>query len=368
MKSKKILFYHPHFGDGGVEKTNLLVSENLSKKYEIFFASNYFSKKFDADIKRIGIKKIKLSSNRTLLSFFEMSKLIKKVKPEIIFSIQMHANILILAINKIFFNNKLKIICCERLSKESYEKNLKGKIILFLAHLFYKNAEKIICNSKDLAKEIKKISTVNNVTYIYNPTLKLNYKTLAKKFLTKEKPFFKKKKPIITSLGRLDDNKNQMMILKAINQIKDKIDCNIVLIGEGKNKKKLVQYAKKINFNNLYIYNFKKNPFPYLLKSDLFILTSNYEGLPNVLIEAMSLNIPIISTNSPTGPREILLNGNAGFLIRRNNFIDLSKKIKLFFDKPKIFDDKKKFYKKSLKRFSSQQSLKKYSQIVEEVL
>ena len=80
----------------------------------------------------------------------------------------------------------------------------------------------------------------------------------------------------------------------------------------------------------MYIYNFKKNPFPYLLNSDLKILTSNFEGLPNVLIEAMALNIPIISTNSPTGPREILMDGKAGFLVKRNDHVSLSKKIKLF--------------------------------------
>ena len=108
------------------------------------------------------------------------------------------------------------------------------------------------------------------------------------------------------------------MILRAFNEIKNEIDCDIVLMGDGKNKNLLIEYAKKNNFNkNFFIFNFKKNPFPYLLKSDLFILTSNYEGLPNVLIESMSLNKPIISTNSPTGPREILLNGKAGFLVKK---------------------------------------------------
>ena len=140
-------------------------------------------------------------------------------------------------------------------------------------------------------------------------------------------------------------------------------------MGEGKTKKKLIEYAKEKKFNkNLYIFNFKKNPFPYLLKSDLFILTSNYEGLPNVLIESMSLNKPIISTNSPTGPREILLNGKAGFLVKKNDHIDLSKKIKLFFNNRKVFLEKKRFYKKSLSRFSAEESLNKYNKIIEKLI
>ena len=370
MQKKRILFYHPFFKDGGVEKTNLLISEKLAKKYEIFFVSNYFSNKFENDFKRIGIKKIKLNSKRTVFSFFELSKIFKKLKPSVIIPIQMHANVLVLAINKFLFNNTLKVVCCERLSKEKFKNTfIKGKIIIFLANLLYKNAKKIICNSKDLANEFKKISKKENVIFIYNPTLNLNYRKLSKKFTIKEKPFLNKNKPILFSLGRLDEVKNQMMLLKAFNEVKKNIRCDIVLMGEGKTKRKLIEYSKENKFNkNLYIFNFKKNPFPYLLKSDLFILTSNYEGLPNVLIESMSLNKPIISTNSPTGPREILLNGKAGFLVKRNDHIDLSKKIKLFFSNRKIFTEKKKFYKKSLSRFSPEESLDKYNKIIENLI
>ena len=370
MQKKRILFYHPFFKDGGVEKTNLIISEKLAKKHEIFFISNYFSNKFESDFKRIGIKKIKLNSKRTIFSFFELSKVFKKLKPDIIIPAQMHANVLVLAINKFLFNNALKVVCCERLSKEKFKNTfIKGKIIIFLANLLYENAEKIICNSKDLANEFKKISKKKNVVFIYNPTLKLNYQKLSKEFTIKEKPFFNKNKPILFSLGRLDEVKNQMMLLKAFNEVKKEIRCDVVLMGEGKTKKKLIKYAKEKKFNkNLYILNFKKNPFPYLLKSDLFILTSNYEGLPNVLIESMSLNKPIISTNSPTGPREILLNGKAGFLVKKNDHIDLSKKIKLFFNNRKVFLEKKKFYKKSLTRFSAKESLNKYNKIIEKLI
>ena len=82
----------------------------------------------------------------------------------------------------------------------------------------------------------------------------------------------------------------------------------------------------------------------------------------------MALDVPIISTNSPTGPREILLNGKAGFLIKRNDHKSLSKKIRLFLQDPKIFKQKKLFYKKSLKRFSSEKSLKKYIDIVDKII
>ncbi len=370
MNRKKILFYHPEFSDGGAEKTNLLVSEELSKKYEIFYISNFFSNKYNEEIKKMGIKKIKLSANRTITSFFEISKIIKKINPDIIFSVQMHANILMLLINLFLFKNNLKIICCERLSPKSYYGNLKGKIILILAYLLYKNAKKIICNSKGLANEIKKLTNSKNITFIYNPTLKQKLKRLADKFKVNEYPFKNKKnRKIIISIGRLDKTKNQMMLLKAVNYLRSKENLSVVFIGEGNKKKDLIKYSEEINFNkNLYFLGFKKNPFPYLVKSDLFILTSNYEGLPNVLIESMSLNVPIISTNCPSGPKEILLNGKAGFLVNTNDYKTLSNRINLFLDKPKIFYKKKLFYKKSLKRFSSKKSLQQYANIVRKLI
>ena len=367
---KKILFYYPNFSDGGVEKTNLLISETLSKKFDIYFVSNSFSRKFDYEIKKNNIKKIKLNSSRTISSFFELNKIFNKINPDVIFSVLTHANVMALAVNSFFFNNKLKIICCERISIESYKSYfIKGKVITILTKILYKNAKKVICNSKELSKEFQRLTNGKNVTYIYNPTLKLNLSSLSKKFLVKKKPFFPKKKPILISVGRLNEIKNHIMLLRAYNEIKDKIDCNIVIMGEGSKKYDLIKYAKENNFKKkLFIYSFKKNPYPFFLKADIFILTSNYEGLPNVLIEALALKKYIISTNCPTGPKEILLNGKSGFLVNRNDHINLSKKIKLFFYNKNLFLKKKKYYRKSLNQFSFRKSLQKYTKIVDEII
>ena len=366
---KKIIFYHPYFGDGGVEKTNLLISAKLSKKYSIFFLSHFFSKKFNSEIKRNNVKKILIPSSRTFFSFFEIIKIYKKIKPNLIFSIQTHANVLTLMINKFFFRNKLKIICCERISIKRYESYFKGKIIILLAKIFYKHSKLVICNSKELSKEYRGVSKNLKVIHIYNPTLKSNFNLLSKKFSVKTKPFFLKKKPIIFSLGRLDYNKNHIMLLKAYNEIKHQINCDIVLMGNGQKKNSLINYAKKNNFEkNLFIYNFQKNPYPYLLRSDIFILSSRTEGLPNVLIEALALKKFVISTKCPAGPKEILLNGKAGLLVNVDDYVGLSNKIKIYFDKPEIVKEKKAFIKKSLIQFSPNQSLNRYQEIVDNLL
>ena len=90
-------------------------------------------------------------------------------------------------------------------------------------------------------------------------------------------------------------------------------------------------FIKRNNLNKIVkIINFKKNPFPYLKKSDLFVLTSNFEGLPNVLLEAATLKKFIISTDCPTGPKEIVDNGKNGILVKMNDYKNLSEKINFF--------------------------------------
>jgi glycosyltransferase involved in cell wall biosynthesis len=366
---KKILFYHPKFDDGGVEKTNLRISEKLSKRYDIYFLSNSFSNKFNEEIKRIGIKKILVPSKKAIFGIMGLIRVYKKIKPDLIFSLQTHANVISLILNFFFFGNKLKIICCERISIKRYEWNLKGRLIIFLAKLIYRYSKLVICNSKELSREFKTFSKNLKVIHIYNPTLNSNFNLLSKKFRINAEPFLKKKKPILFSLGRLDYNKNNIMLLKAYNEIKDKIRCNIVLMGDGNEKNMLFDYAKKNNFEkNLYIFGFQKNPYPYLLKSDILILTSRTEGLPNVLIEGLALKKFVISTKCPTGPKEILLNGKAGFLVNNDDYKDLANKIRIYFQKPEIVNKKKKNIKKSLLQFSAVKSLNKYQEIVDNLI
>ena len=139
-------------------------------------------------------------------------------------------------------------------------------------------------------------------------------------------------------------------------------------MGSGNLKKNLQSYIDQKNLNeNIKIINFRKNPFPVLKSADLFILSSKYEGLPNVLIEAQVLKKIIFSSDCPSGPREILINGKAGILFKNNNYIDLSKKfINLIKDK-KYLNKKIEYGYKKLYRFDYYHCLEKYFSILNKV-
>ena len=113
---------------------------------------------------------------------------------------------------------------------------------------------------------------------------------------------------------------------------------------------------------------YQTNPFNLIKSSDIFILTSLYEGLPNVLLEAQVLKKFIISSNCPTGPREILLNGKAGFLFKVKDYKNLSKLILKILGNKKIMKKKIDIGYKNLDRFNYELNLKKYHKTVMQYL
>ena len=135
----------------------------------------------------------------------------------------------------------------------------------------------------------------------------------------------------------------------------------MLIIGNGKEKQKILNYINKNKLSNIIkILPFRKNPFPYILKSNLFILSSRYEGLPNILLETVVLKKPILSSNCSTGPKEILDNGLGGLLFKKGNYIDLSKKIIFFKKNKKQSLDKANYAYKRLRRFDYKVNLSKY--------
>ena len=151
-------------------------------------------------------------------------------------------------------------------------------------------------------------------------------------------------------------------MLKAFKEIKN-INYKLKIIGNGYEENNLKQYILKNNLqNNIQIIKNISNSINYLKKCDAFILTSKFEGLPNVLIEAQIMKKFIISSNCPTGPKEILMNGDAGYLFNNNNYKDLKKNIIRFIKKKNSVEIKNKIKigYKNLYRFEEKTNLEKY--------
>ena len=351
----------PSIEIGGVEKNLYLISNFLAKKitWISLITADYSKKSNFKKIKIITPKifglKIKYRKIKYLLCLFELLKIILLDKKITVLSFQ--ANLYCIIICKIF---NVKIIVRSNASPNGWSGNfIKKKIFKSILGL----ANCVIVNSYDFKNEFKKNFNIK-AECIYNPLNKNEIIQNSKKKINF--PFFNNFKYLkIINVARFLDQKDHMTLLRAMKLIKNKLKFRLLIIGEGKNKEKIINYIRDNDLkDNIKVLDYKKNPFKYITLSNIFILSSIYEGLPNVLLEAICLKKFVISSNCPTGPAEILNDGKGGLLFEVQDHNDLAKKI-IFYSKNKLKLRKKINYAyNKLERFNYYYNLNKYLKTV----
>ena len=367
MKNKiNIFFFISSFNYGGASNAILTFLKNLNfKKYNIHLIINQKSDYKKNIPKYINFKRVKTKqkSFKTFFSFFEIKRLVSK-------SIKNHEKNIF--ISNIHFSNvltilflrhlkNLKIILFERTSLSELDINnniisfLKNKIIKLLIYFTYPLADQIAVNSKALLKEL----------YVYNLTSKVVYSGSLKFIQKKKKKFKKKKKYTFISVGRLTYQKDYETLLKAVILIRDK-NFILKIFGKGELLSKLKKKIRDYKLNKIVkIIGHEKNKNKIYNQADLLIHTSIFEGMPNVLVEAMNYNIPIISSDCPGGTKELLLSGKYGDLFNPGDYNELAIKINNFMSNPKKLQKKILKSKKKLKKFTYKMSTKSLEKIIE---
>ena len=358
MKQKKIIIFMPTIEGGGVEKNFFLIANYLSKKFKYISVISLTSScrnKLDSKIKFISVKNkyLNIVGRRTkfIISLFLLLREILSYRETSVLCFQglVYCTILCKFLST-------KIIIRSNSSPSGWSNNYIKKI---LYKKVYGMADKIIVNSQNFKKELKSKFNLSSQC-IYNP---LNKKEIIKNSKNKIKiKFFSKKNFKIISVARFSNQKDHLCLLKSINVLKNRYrNIRVLLIGSGEKKKEIQDKINELMLNKFFkILEFKTNPFPYIKKSDLFILSSKFEGLPNVLLEAITLNKIVISSNCPTGPSEILDNGKGGLLFKVGDYEQLSKKIIFSIENKNKCNKKILFAKKRLYRFNFSKNLFEY--------
>lgn len=364
MKNKLLIFI-PHIGGGGVEKNFFMLSNFLSKKInsiEVITINKEFKKNLDKRIKIISPQSEQWKNSpiyiKYLISLILLIKTLLINRNYLIFSFQ--ANWYSIVISKLF---NIKIISRSNTAPDGWSNNLFKK---FLYKKILNLADEIIVNSLEFKKSFKKNFNINSIC-IYNPLDKANILKKSKEFLNFS--FFNNKDLKLINVGRCTDQKNQILILKSVKYLKNKIPLKLLIAGSGKEFVNLKSFIKNNNLEeNVKLLNFLPNPHKYINKADALVLSSNYEGLPNTLLEAQCLKKIILSTNCPTGPKEILLNGKAGTFFKMNDYKDLAKKICSINTNKAKLKKKTLIGFKNLDRFNQSKNLNNYYYIIKKYL
>ncbi len=198
------------------------------------------------------------------------------------------------------------IIAENTTASEWYPKNtLSGKTGRILLKLLYPKATNIICCSKyvqyDLLNNVKVKTANSSVIYNgvpFNEIIEVSTQTMNEL----DSSIFH-----FIHLGSFYEVKNHKLLVEAFHKMYKDSPCKLILIGKGENKTEIDRYTKELGIEDIVLsLGFVDNPYKYLASANCFVLSSNFEGLPTVLIEAMSLGLPVVSTDCFSGPREIM--------------------------------------------------------------
>jgi len=350
---KKIIFYIPSIEGGGVEKNLYLLIKYLPKQIgKIHIITANKKNNYSSNINYVcPNSEYWGKSSRTLKNIICIYLLIKNFWSSKAVILSFQSNLTSIIISKIF---GFRVLIRLNTSLRKYLSNFFKRITF---KFFYSLSDVIIVNSKFFQKELNELSLRSHLIY--------NLNTYEKK--RKKLDFFKKFKGLkILNIGRLTDQKDQTTIIKSLKILKKKdINFKCIIVGRGALKDILISEIKRLNLGkNIKLVGFKNHAEQYISQSDIFVLSSKFEGLPNVLIESQKYGVPIISSNCPTGPREILMNGRLGELFPVGNYDILAKKLFYFSQNKKILKLKSFHAKKYLKRFDPIINSKKYSKLI----
>jgi glycosyltransferase involved in cell wall biosynthesis len=197
-------------------------------------------------------------------------------------------------------------------------RSLPKRLLLRLAMLYcYRRADLLIANSRGVAQDLAVVTGValRTIRIIDNPTVSDSLFRLAAQPL--DHPWFEPgEPPVILGIGRLARQKDFPTLLRAFARLRSQTPCRLMILGEGKERGLLTDMARELGIApHLALPGFAPNPFPLLKRAALFVLSSAWEGSPNVLIEALALARPVVATDCPSGPREILRDGRYGPLV-----------------------------------------------------
>lgn len=329
VKKIKILIYTTIFSVGGAERFVLDLVNNINLKlFEVILVigrkngtSYYKSLKKDRNIKYINLGS---PDNQDDKIYMLLGDTLKKEKPDICFAPGIFTNFILLdALAYANYKGKCVIRESNYITSRNLNQESSNKI------LEYNQCDRIVVLTKGMKKDLVKHQVKSSKITLINNTVEIKeVQEKADIFIDNEEFNSIKGKKII-HVGRLEEQKNQKLLLRSFKMVIEKIkDVDLVIIGKGSKENELKKLSEELGISKkVHFIGFQENPYYFIKRGDLLVLSSLYEGMPHILLETMALKVPVLSTDCKTGPRDILKNGRYGYLVKNRDDRSMAKKI-----------------------------------------
>jgi len=257
---------------------------------------------------------------RAISAVVPLSNWLRGKKPDVLYSAMSYVNVVAVAAKLLSGSKNTAVVVSERnfFSLNARQDGSPPSLLQRLSvGLLYPRADAIVGISKGVAEDIKKylFGGHEKVSCIYNPVVTdITLKQLEQN--SSDAWFDSCARPVIVTSGRLVAQKDQKTLLKAFARLLKSRAASLLILGEGPLQDELIGSARVLGIReHVYFKGFVADPLSYMKKADVFALSSAWEGFGNVVVEALLCGLPVVSTDCPAGPAEILDNGRYGFLV-----------------------------------------------------
>lgn len=370
----KLLYFHPTIVFGGAERTTTTLLKGLDKAvFDVLFVTKKgifppLPVKEAIYIDDLGISDGFKGVDSLIKDTKIMIQFIKKETPDIVFGM-LHYACIMLSLVKIFLRNKVKVTISPRTPSKAAinfyfkEKTLKKALWNFMVKFFCQHSDCIVVASDGLKEECiskykakrNKIVTVNNSIDVQSIE-RLSMESVNRK----DSP----DNFVISTAGRVAAEKNMEVLIKAFAMLRKDLKAKLWIIGDGPERPYLESLAASLNVvNDVDFLGFQDNPYKFIKRSDVFVHTSLFEGFGNIILEAMACGVPVIATDCPFGPREIISNMNNGILVPVSDEMALMEAIKTVLEDE---DMRRSFVEEAYKRildFPTERMVSQYEDI-----
>lgn len=260
------------------------------------------------------VRIIDLHTQRVAEAVFPLCRYLRQERPLILISNMSHVNI-IACLAKMLTHSKNAVVCVEH-AQFGAEQNVREKIVQYLARWLYPKADAVIAVSQGTAKSVEAAIKAmrGKVQVIYPPVV--DEALLTESEAPLEHPWLGSEIPLFLTVCRLSTQKDFTTLLNAFQLLRRQRQARLLILGEGPFREALEAQVSAMNLSeDVAMPGFTANPYAYMRQVNAFVLSSRSEGFGLVLIEAMACGCPVVSTDCPGGPREILEDGRFGALV-----------------------------------------------------
>ncbi|MEX2430768.1 MAG: glycosyltransferase, partial [Dehalococcoidia bacterium] len=316
---RKIAIYLPSLRGGGAERAMALLAGGIAERG---YAVDLVLAKAEGpylDGLHPDVRVVDLQARRVLTSLPGLIRYLRRERPVALLSTLYHANVVaILARWLSWTRPRLAVREANTFSQsERGASRMRERLALALAKLLYSRAGAVVAVSQGVGDDLRRRvpALAGRLHVIHNPVAGPELVREAGEAVSH--PWFAPgQPPVVLAVGRLEPQKDYPTLLSAFARAARSRSARLVVLGEGSQRQALETLARELGVeDSVDLPGFQANPFAYMARAAVFVLSSAWEGLPNVLIQAMACGTPVVSTDCPSGPSEVLEDGKWGRLV-----------------------------------------------------